>query len=471
MKLVRFSLIIAFSGLVLAGCNREEAAIAEAAAGNPLLAHVPAGTPYLYANLEPTPADVIDAFMARAEPSLEVMQTLLDDFEFEVKQEGDDMAGARLASAIYNELDGKLNRAGLESLGLDLESHVVMYGMGPFPVMRVTLADAQALRDSIGRIETAAGQSFTEQILENVPYWRISKADSPMSAIVSIMDDQLVAGLVPTIYEAEWLPQLLGLQMPAESTAAADLVQLNRDKGYSAYGSGFINLVGLAEEVLDETSTTAGLLQSLGHSPQTTLDDVCKAEFRSIVAKMPRLVAGTTELSADVIGISYQLEIENSLAEKLTGLVADVPVADRDPGKVMTVAVGLKVGALKAFLTEQASAIVDSPYQCAHLQNANQQARTAFAQLSQPVPFPFINNLKGFRASLDEIDYENFQPENVRGLFALEVEKPQMLIGMAQMFIPGMEELDLQSGSDPVALPQELLTFASGGMKIYAAMG
>ena len=45
MKRVRLPLIVMLCALALAACNRDEAEIAAAASGNPLLAHVPAGTP------------------------------------------------------------------------------------------------------------------------------------------------------------------------------------------------------------------------------------------------------------------------------------------------------------------------------------------------------------------------------------------------------------------------------------------
>jgi hypothetical protein len=84
---------------------------------------------------------------------------------------------------------------------------------------------------------------------------------------------------------------------------------------------------------------------------------------------------------------------------------------------------------------------------------------------------PFINNLKGFRVSLDEFDPENFSPATARGLFTLEMEKPQMVIGMAQMMVPGLAELQLEPGAEPVELPQELLSLSADGMHVFAAMG
>ncbi|HSG95356.1 MAG TPA: hypothetical protein VLA28_07530 [Afifellaceae bacterium] len=132
-------------------------------------------------------------------------------------------------------------------------------------------------------------------------------------------------------------------------------------------------------------------------------------------------------------------------------------------------ALGLRIGRLKDFLVEKATAMSDAPYQCDRFDGLNKAASDALAQLSQPMP-PFIGNLNGFRLSLDEIDFDNPSPETARGMVSLEVEKPQMLVGMAQMFVPGVDQLGLEPGADPVELPEELLSMAVEGMHVYAAM-
>lgn len=467
MRITRIAAVLAATALLATACKRE----AESTVDNPLLAYVPADTPYLYANLEATPAEVIDAFAIRAQPSLDAAQTLLSDLKIEINaDESGEHREARLASAVLSELDGKLNRQGLESLGLSLESYAAVYGMGVFPVFRITLKDANALREAIARIERNSGVPFTTHVLDGQEYWRLSDGGEGPAAYFAIFDDHFAFSLFPVAAEPDWLPAFLGQSMPAESTAAEQLLALNKAKGYTGFGSAILDLQRLAEEFMNPNSRTAALLASLGEAPDLDLDAQCQSEIRGIITKAPRMVMGTTELNANRIGISYQLELEQTLAARLTELVADVPVADRSPDKAFTVALGLNVARLRDFLREEFTAIQESPYQCEKLQNLNLQADAMLAQLNQPMP-PFVNNLKGFRASLDEFDPANFDPTTVRGLFSLEMEKPQMVIGMAQMMVPGMEGLVLEPGADPVALPQELLSFSNGELQVYAAMG
>lgn len=470
MKFSRMTALLAVSMLTLAACKKETTELADAG-GNPLLAHVPADTPYLFANIEPTPVEVVDSFIARMGPALQTAQELLDDFELEVTGDaGDDYREARLVSAILDELDGKLNREGLESLGLSLESHKVVYGVGMFPVMRVALKDADALRAAIGRIETASGMEFESRSVDGADYWKIQDRGRKIGLYFAILDAQFAVGVHPLAEEAQWLPAFLGQALPADPAAIArSLADLNREKGYSDFGSGYFDLQAAAAELLDENGRTGRLLKAMGEGAPAPLSPVCVSEIKGLVAKAPRITGGTTELTTGAVAMSYTLELEPGLAGKLAGLVADVAPASKDPAKVLSAALGLNVGRLRDFMLERATAITAAPFQCDKLQAFNDQARQALDQLNQPMP-PFINNLKGFRVSLDEIDFENPDPKNIRGLFSLEVEKPQMLIGMAQMFVPGLEGLELEPGADPVEVPQELLTFASGGMQIHAVM-
>jgi len=468
MRFSRIPALLALGALSLAACKKEST---EAAEGNPLLAYVPADTPYLAANLESTPAEVTDAFLARMAPTLEQAQKALDDFEVEVHADDPgEYREARLLGAILAELDGKLSREGIESLGLSLEAYQAVYGMGLFPVLRVTLKDAAALRAAIGRIEAASGVEFEEHESAGTGYWKITGGDGAVGIYAAILEDHLAVSLFPAAAEAEWLPALLGQAMPASSLAdTGALAQLNRDKGYTGFGSGYLDLRAIANEFLDADSATATLLADLGHHGAGSLSQACRDEIARMVAKAPRITYGLTELTAGAVSLAYTVELESGLAARLAELVADVPVADTSPNKVFAAALGLNVGRVRDFLVERATAITEAPFQCEQLQALNQQARQALDQLSQPMP-PFVNNLKGFRVSLDEVNFENPSPEGTRGLLSLEVEKPQMLVGMAQMFVPGLDGLELEPGADPVAVPQELLSFTSGDLQIYAVM-
>jgi len=467
---ITVSALLLGSALLLAACKGKDESAAQAPT-NPLLSFVPANAPYLFANLEPTPAAVIDAYLARFQPTLDMAQAMLEDISVEIRSDGSgNPSEAAVLSALLEEIDGKLNRPGLESLGLSLESHKAFYGMGVFPVVRVALKDPAALRAAIGRVETNSGATMPVLQAFGQSYWKIGGDHGQMAAYIAILPDHLAMGLFPPAAEDLFLAEFLGQQKPASPLEAqAALAELNRSKGFQPHGSGFVDLRRLVDEFLQADSRTSTALQASGHVALPAFDAVCAGEIRGLVAKAPRLVAGTTELTANAIGMRYQLELEPTLAGRLAKLVSDVPRAEDDPGYLVSMALAIQVGRLREFLLEKTTEWVNAPFQCQQLAGFNAMAEQLLVQLNRPMP-PFIGNINGFRLKLASLDLDELAPQNASGILVLEVDKPQMLTGLAQSFVPGLENLQLEPGGDPVQLPEELMSVAVDGMHVSAAM-
>jgi hypothetical protein len=65
---------------------------------------------------------------------------------------------------------------------------------------------------------------------------------------------------------------------------------MNSQKGYTGYGSGILDLQKLADEMLNPDSTTHTYLDpDMGFDP-SSIDAVCVAEARSMIAKAPRVI-------------------------------------------------------------------------------------------------------------------------------------------------------------------------------------
>jgi hypothetical protein len=174
MKFTRTLALIATAALLLTACNRESAAVKENT--NPLLAYVPADTAYVFANLEPTPKELTDAYVARFQPVLEVISNKVTEFQTDYESGTyQDNQMAKLATAVLDELGGNLSSENLENLGISLQAYQAIYAMGVFPVIRLGLSDAQALRDSIGRIEAKMGFELPVKELNGASYWRLTE--------------------------------------------------------------------------------------------------------------------------------------------------------------------------------------------------------------------------------------------------------------------------------------------------------
>jgi hypothetical protein len=148
-------------------------------------------------------------------------------------------------------------------------------------------------------------------------------------------------------------------------------------------------------------------------------------------------------------------------------LVAEIPAVSQNSDRILELSFGMRFGQVRDFLLAKAQAIIESPYECEHFQEMNEQAAEAHAQLSQPMP-PFVNNFRGLRVSLTDLVMTDTVPENARGLLAVHVHQPQMFVGMAQMFLPDLSGLELEAGKPPIRLPESLIPYP--GIVAFAAM-
>ena len=469
MKFTRTLALIASATLVLAACSKDsdETTVAVKENTNALLTYVPTDTIYVAANLEPVPEDIIDAYMARFQPVLDILSEEVDKFRADYGSGGyEGNVMATLASAVLDELGGNISVESLENLGITAQSHRVIYAMGIFPVIRIELDDAVKLQEAIARIEAKMGFEIPEKDFNGKPYWHVAEAGIPVGAYIAILDGHLAMSVFPTNAEDQLLASFMGQDTPSQNLASTNaLAIMNSQKGYSGYGSGYLDLQRLSDEMMDPDSATHNYLGPEIDFDTTDFDEVCIAEARAMVAKAPRMTGGVTRLTADEIGVRYELEIERTLAGTLAALVSDTPVAV-DGDHLLSGSVAVQVGKLRSFILEKANEIVASPFQCAMLQELNQGAVDLAEQLNVPMP-PMVNNLMGARVRVD--DYEPGQdPLQGNGLLALHVDKPEMFVGMASMMVPGFEELDLANQKEPVEIPSEMLNME--GVSVSALM-
>jgi len=470
MKLTRTLALIAGVTILLTACNREpdDAVGAIQENTNPLLAHVPSDTAYVFAALEPSPKEITDIYIERFQPVFDVIAEQITQFQADYATGNyEHNMMAKLATAVLDEMGGSLNADNLEKFGISMQAHHAFYAIGVFPVLRMGLSDAQELRNAIGRIEVKMGYDIPVRDLNGTGYWRVAEDGMPLGLYITILDQQLALTAFPVNSEDKLLAGFLGHEMPSQSIASTNaLAVMNNKKGYTSHGSGILDIQKLADEMLNPDSATNSYLgPDSGYDP-ASLAPSCVSEINSMVAKTPRMTAGTTKLTGNEIGMRYELEIENTLASSLAALVSNTPAAV-DGDHLVSGSLAIQIGKLRNFIFEKANAIVTTPYQCEQLHELNQNAMELVTQLNVPMP-PMVNNLLGARVILDEFD-PSTEPPTGNGLVAIHVDKPEMFVGMASMMVPGFDQLDLANQAEPVRIPSEILQVE--GYDVFAMMG
>lgn len=470
MKFTRILVFITSAVLLLTACSKEsdDAVVATGKSTNPLLAYVPADSAYVFADLETVPKEITDVYVNRFQPVLDVMSEQIEQFQANYQAgELQDNHMADLGMAVLDELGGSLSEENLNKLGISLQAHHVIYAKDVFPVIRFELTDAEALRNAIARIEVKVGYELPVKDLNGTAYWRISEDEMPVAIYIAILEQQLALTVFPVNAEDKLLAAFLGQEMPAQSMATSNaLAIMNKDKGYTSYGSGYMDIQKLSNEFLNPDSQTRNILGSQINAQLASLDAVCVDELKSMIAKAPRMTAGITQFTANEVAMRYDLEIEDLLASSLAALVPAIPPAGTG-SHLISASLAIKVGKLRNFVLEKATAIASAPYQCSQFQDLNARAEQLMTQLNIPMP-PMINNLMGVRVRADDFD-PAIDITQSNGLLAIHVDKPEMFVGMASMMVPGFEELDLANQSEPVRIPAEMLQME--GLDVFALMG
>lgn len=417
------------------------------------LAYVPADTPYVFANLEPTPQPVIDQWsqMTReAWPlSLGMYQRMLD------KAEAQDAAAVKAARAVLDEVSVHVSAGTTEQLGIKGSTHAALFGIGILPVARVQLANPDALRAAIARVEAKAGAQLPKAKLGDVDYWAVTI--DKVQLLMAIIDRQLVLSAAPAAVSDDVRKQLLGITRPGKAFDIEKLVTLNKRYGYTPYSSGYLDMVRLVDFLGDANDPLRRELSgAVFGEVLPDMDPTCKAEARAIAAKFPRLVLGYTELAPKRMTVHFQLEMEPTLAKDFAASLVAAPGTGTKSEGLVDFSLSLPVLKQKAFWLKQAKAVVDQPYACADLAELNEGFAKFKQSLDTTIPPP-ASDITGLRMMLSKLDFAaGMEKPEAAGKIVVALSNPAGAVAMAQLALPGLKDLKLTADGTPVALPATL---------------
>jgi hypothetical protein len=418
------------------------------------LAFVPADTPYVYANIEPTPDAVTAQWSRRMHEylpvALGVYENALD--RIAAAKPGDSHAIAA-ARALIDTLKTHDTWVKLRELGLKPDMRVAFYGVGLVPVLRFELGDAAKFRATIADIEHKSGATLPVAKIGGQDYWYLG--NEKVVAMFAIENAQFIATMAPAKASDALKRTLLGIDRPAKSLAdAGDLDKLAKQYGYSNYGEGFFDVVRIAERLTDPAQgSDLEIAQTLG-LPTGGSDAACKGEYLDLARKFPRFVMGANELSAQRVRISAQLEMQPTLAAQLAAAIGAAPGTGKPGEGVLDVALSLPVLKLKDFWIAQADAVAAKPFACASLTHLNSSFADFKKKIDITVPPP-ASDLTGVHFTLDSFDMGAGLPPMpaFSGKLLMASSNPAAALAMAQLALPPLKDLKIAADGKPVALP------------------
>jgi hypothetical protein len=479
-------MLIATSVAFLAACSEdktEQQAVEVVSPTNQqqILTFIPADTPMLFTS-GLTPDQYPDRYLEVMESQMEgavkyldiVMEQAFKEFENEATEEVLDENGEVVAVEETGEAKMKLKvsefvdrwfmQDNFAKVGMKVgETQLAGYMVDLFPVLRFKLSDGHQVPAMLDDLEQQFELQFTQSEIDGSQVRELIAKE--LTFIISIQDEFLVISVAPTVIKDQMIAQLIGSTKPASSLAddPSLMQQVKQKHGYVLNDMLVLNLQQIADYFINPAKHNSALVNFM-QIEDNMLSPVCKTEITAIIAKAPRLVAGSKQLTNDTINGSFVWEIDGALAADLATLAGRIPPGN--PDAAMSMGMSFDLLNAKNLAVKYVDQIVNQPYACEHLAALNQQATELQAKLSQPIP-PFVGNFKGFSFSLDELKLnmeaaqaENPNPkdmiESLKTQVFLAVDETQALLGMAQMMVPQLQGMEIKTDGSLITLADKV---------------
>ncbi|WP_395377774.1 hypothetical protein [Marinicella sp. W31] len=484
-------MIIGLFSMLLLACSNDDKQATQAeqsqqpntvavtsSAEHEIMKYIPADTPLLVlSGLSDMPERYVDItndymnnmgkyFQTIAEDYFEAMRTLKEKYA-EASEDEVDQATAE-SNAMQENLQAFyetwLKEEPLKNLGFQIGgTQLAMYAVDLLPVLRMKLAPGHKISEMI---EDAKTRFNAQARLETIGDYQVNHFDIDKTAsfVVALNNnEELVAFVVPNVLEEQLKPQLLGTQLPAKSMLQDKSVLngVQSKHGYILDEGFYIDLAQVANYFIYPEKHDLKMLDFM-QIEDDMLSQNCKTEISAMIAKSPRLVAGVKEFNNEKIVSSFVWELAPELTADLASMTGRIPQTSPDAAFAFGFSFDLLKG--RDVINKYVKAVMDDPFKCELMAEANEKLSGIQAQLNQPLP-PFIGNFKGANFALDDFQFDEDRidelmsnpQELLEGLkmhMLFAVDQTQSLVGMAQMMVPQLQGLEVKTDGTAINLAE-----------------
>jgi len=468
--MIRNIAVIGFCTLLVAGCGRDEAdtaapadaesgALADAAGA--LFQRIDADTAWLVANLETMPEDLADKLWA----PLASMSELNRETYTDAAEELDDTP---VVAAVLREFAQIDSREAFAERGLKPNGRWALHAVSLYPFMHWELSDHEAFRATLDRVAADAGTEPNWRDVEDAQVMWIDMEELGLGLALSYDDRFATVAVVPD--NATLLRRVANLDEPAASYDPAALQSFSEERGYTNYGSGFVDFERVVSQLLDSDDAMLTDARESGPMAEIAGNQACRSELGTLVDLFPRASLGYTEVNDTFMAFDMTLEAQASFAERMK-VVADTPVdLTKTSAGLLEFGLAMNIVGARDFAREITAGWVETPPQCPLFDAIRENAEDWQMALNQPIP-PVVTNFHGLRMNLEDLTLaENSDVESAEGSLALFMRNPQMMLGMAQMFSPELAALQLEPGGEPQPLPAGVIPNMPEGISAWMGL-
>nr|HEX4316149.1 hypothetical protein [Kofleriaceae bacterium] len=346
------------------------------------LAYVPADTPYLVMALD-NGADAVDD-LAFGGAGSGIGSWLTEH------PSSSSTPLEKLAYSTLQQLAGKSRAQIYQQLGLAQHGHVLIYGQGLAPVLRMPLADPKPLRDLIGQAVAAAGVGTPAPAVGPTAWTFTSDG---LGFGIAVTDRELVG----VISSADHVQQLLASSVhdrAANPIRADEIVALANRFGVTTAYFGEIDWQRAVAALEKQTAVTAPF--------KLVLPPDCRADAEWLAHMSPRMVFGYSRADAHGFDASLYFELAPEIAKGLDGLHVAMPAPHpASSSSLGTLETAVNLDAAASWLRGALTLASMRPMTCPAMSWMNDAVGKLTTELAQPLP-PEIAGMRGMQIVVDD---------------------------------------------------------------------
>ncbi|MFT5789184.1 MAG: hypothetical protein ACI8SJ_001299, partial [Shewanella sp.] len=436
------------------------------ASDNAVMAYIPADTPIFSGQLQPFPIkSYINSLSAAYRQS---GANSLGEWEAE-----DDPRAQFFLSLTKSYLaameDGDTF---ITTFGLAENIRSYFYTLGVLPVLKIEVANADAIWTLLDKAEAESGLKHVPAQLKGVNYRSYPLTDAAekeqINLIVAVDDSMLTLTFDTSFSESALLETALAVTAVERSIVDAKIIEdIIAKHGFTNEGISYIN----HQEIVKALTSTDGnqlarqltkLLAMTEEDPFAELrSPTCSQELSAIAANWPRTVAGydQMDITSTESSLSYRVVFESKnqiMLDAYQQMRGYIPAYVQDiNNSVATLGLGIDISQMVPSLQAIWDDMLTPEYQCGPLQEMQ-------AQMSQQSPAMLgmftgmANGVKG--VGLSVIDYkinddvDSPEIESLDAVMTLSADNPAMLFNMVKPFAPELANIQLPTDGSAIIL-------------------
>jgi len=390
---------------------------------NPMLASVPADTPYVFATFKPIPPDYIHKMVDVFGP---IYRRGFDAYMAKTPNGDKD-------AATFFDLVGNLDAKRFDEMGLSVNARFAVYGLSSgYPVARLEIANGDRVMAFIHKVADAYHQPLPEPTQRGTwKVWRNAIPDKDWSWVTALGTKELVVAVAPTtVLDAE-LPTILGETKPAKSLTTQQMHDLAKRDGFTGQGLGYADLQKISA------------LADRDRSPD------CRDAIAKLFARAPRFAFGYRDLTPQQTTAGAVLELAPDALAAMKTVTGSLAGLDRLSAAhpAMAFAVAGDLAHARALLPVIATTAEDLGKRCEtpELGDFADKLRTA---ATAPLP-PVFEGVHGGVLVVDRLKRDGASFSNLDGYAVVHADHAAELVKLVSAKMPGLD-LPLDGKAHPL---------------------